>query len=340
MDTAVVTGGAGFLGAHIVRHLLADDDFASLKIVVVDDLSGGFRSNLPEHERIEFIQGSVTDTDTVRQAFSVGHTRYVYHLAAYAAEGLSHFIRCFNYKNNLIGSVLLINESVRQQVERFIFTSSIAVYGPAQTPMSESTLPEPEDPYGIAKYAVELDLAAAGRMWNLPFSIFRPHNVYGEFQNIGDRYRNVVGIFMNQIMQGQPMTVFGSGEQVRAFTYVGDIAPTIARSALVSSAEGQTFNVGAEDPCSVNELARGVAIAMGVPDHPVVHLDARDEVVTAFSDHSRCTEVFGSRTSTPLSEGLGRMAVWAKEVGPQSSKPFTDIELTDGLPPSWQTDRT
>ena len=144
-ETAIVTGGAGFIGAHVVRSLLEQPEFNSLDIVVVDDLSGGFTENLPDHERLRFIEGSVADPDVVAQAFSVGDTRYVYHLAAYAAEGLSHFIRSFNYTNNLLASIHLINESVRQKIERFVFTSSIAVYGPAQTPMRESTTPEPED---------------------------------------------------------------------------------------------------------------------------------------------------------------------------------------------------
>ena len=114
---------------------------------------------------------------------------------------MSHFIRRFNYQNNLIGSVNLINAAVNiGTVERFIFTSSIAVYGAAQVPMSEDTKPDPEDPYGISKYAVELDLRAAHDMFGLKYTIFRPHNVYGENQNMGDRYRNVIGIFMNQII--------------------------------------------------------------------------------------------------------------------------------------------
>lgn len=335
-ETAIVTGGAGFIGAHVVRSILNEPGLADLKVVVVDDLSGGFTENLPDDERVQFVKGSVSDPNVVREAFSIGRTRLVYHLAAYAAEGLSHFIRSFNYTNNLLASIHLINESVRQKIERFVFTSSIAVYGPAQAPMTESTTPEPEDPYGIAKYAVELDLAAAKSMWGLKYSIFRPHNVYGEYQNIGDKYRNVVGIFMNQIMQGKPMTIFGSGEQVRAFTYVGDIAPIIAKSPIIETSAGRIFNVGADKPYSVNDLAVAVAEAMGVPNHPIIHLDARNEVVMAFSEHTGCQEVFGETASTPLNEGLQRMATWAKKAGPQVSAEFENIEIEDGLPPSWR----
>src|SRR5207344_1807248 len=120
----------------------------------------------------------------VEELFRAHEFSHVFHLAAYAAEGLSHFIRRFNYTNNVLGSINVLNSALRAEtVERFVFASSIAVYGPAQTPMTEEVVPEPEDPYGIAKYAVELDLAAAQRMFGLEYMIFRPHNVYGELQN-------------------------------------------------------------------------------------------------------------------------------------------------------------
>ena len=175
----------------------------------------------------------MTDHEPLAALFEAERFDYVYHLAAYAAEGLSHFIRRFNYRDNLIGSVNLINEAVKHDVKCFVFTSSIAVYGAGQLPMDEAMIPLPEDPYGISKYAVELDLRAAHEMFGLNYVIFRPHNVYGEGQNLGDRYRNVLGIFMNQIMQGLPLTIFGDGEQTRAFSYISDVAPYIARSVEV-----------------------------------------------------------------------------------------------------------
>ena len=207
-------------------------------------------------------------------------------MAAYAAEGLSHFIKRFNYTNNLIGTVNLINASVNHEVKCFVFTSSIAVYGAGQTPMTESLTPIPEDSYGIAKLACEQELKVSHEMFGLDFIIFRPHNVYGERQNIGDRYRNVVGIFMNQLLKGEPMTIFGDGEQKRAFTHIDDVAPIIAKGPETPEAINQIFNVGADTPYSVNELASVIAKAMGYPRN-VKHLDPRNEVVVAFSDHSK-----------------------------------------------------
>jgi UDP-glucose 4-epimerase len=242
MMTSLVTGGAGFIGSHVAQALL-DRGHA---VTIVDDLSGGSLANVPSGAA--FVEGSVVSADVVDALFSRYRFDYVFHLAAYAAEGLSHFIRRFNYTNNVIGSVNLINASVNNSVKCFVFTSSIAVYGAAQVPMAEETVPLPEDPYGVAKYSVELDLKAAHEMFGLNHVIFRPHNVYGEHQNIADRYRNVIGIFMNQIMRGEPMTIFGDGGQKRAFSYIKDVAPAIAAAAETPAAYNVTYNIGAGSP--------------------------------------------------------------------------------------------
>lgn len=330
-NTILVTGGAGFIGSHLVRELQQHGNFT---IVVLDDLSGGFRENVPEN--VSFVRGSVTDEKLVRELFDKYRFTYIYHLAAYAAEGLSHFIRRFNYTNNLIGSVNLVNEAIRHETKCFVFTSSIAVYGSARVPMTEDMHPEPEDPYGIAKYAVEMDLENALRMFGLNYVIFRPHNVYGEYQNIGDRYRNVIGIFMNQVLKNEPMTIFGDGNQQRAFSYVKDITGPMAASAWSSQAHNKIFNIGADRPYTVKELARKVAFAMGRPDHPVTHLPERNEVKEAYSSHKRLESVFGSRTQTSLEDGLAKMAEWVKKAGSRKSKSFKDIEIDKGLPPSWK----
>jgi UDP-glucose 4-epimerase len=274
------------------------------------------------------------DVELVDRLFERYNFANVYHLAAYAAEGLSHFIKRFNYNNNLIGSVNLINASVNHGVRCFVFTSSIAVYGAGQSPMTEEMMPTPEDSYGIAKLAVERELKVTHEMFGLDYVIFRPHNVYGERQNIGDRYRNVVGIFMNQLMKSEPMTIFGDGEQQRAFTHIRDVAPIIASCVDVPSARNQVFNVGADVPHTVNDLAEIVADAMG-RDCRTVHLDPRNEVKVAFSDHSLADGVFGARQKMSLEEGIGQMAAWVRDHGSRESSVFEDIEIPKNLPPSW-----
>jgi UDP-glucose 4-epimerase len=329
MSNVLVTGGAGFIGSHISEHL----SNLGYRVTVLDDLSGGFKENLVDG--IKFVQGSINDVDLIENLFECEHFDYVYHLAAYAAEGLSHFIKRFNYQNNLIGSVNLINAAINHDVKCFVFTSSIAVYGASPVlPMTEETHTHPEDPYGIAKLAVEQELATCKRMFNLDYIIFRPHNVYGERQNIGDKYRNVVGIFMNQILQGKPMTVFGDGTQTRAFSYIGDVAPIIAESIEVSGAYNKIFNIGADQPYSVNELAKSVAVSMGEEPH-IVYLPSRNEVQDAYSSHEKLQSIFGDREICNLQDGLERMAAWVKVHGARSSQEFNDIEVMINFPEAW-----
>jgi UDP-glucose 4-epimerase len=220
--------------------------------------------------------------------------------------------------------------------ERFVFTSSIAVYGSNQVPMREDMVPLPEDPYGISKWAVELDLAAANEMFGLEYTIFRPHNVYGERQNIADPYRNVIGIFMSALLRGEAMPVFGDGRQTRAFTHVADVAPVIALSPFVSGTANETFNEGADEPYTILELAEEVSRAFGM-ELDITHLPPRTEVVHAFSDHSKARGVFSPPEPIGLREGIGRMARWVKEVGLRDPIRFPGtIEVEQNLPPTWR----
>ena len=327
----LVTGAAGFMGSHVADECLA----LGMEVVATDDCSGGFIENVPA--AATWVEGDLRDPEFSRSLWSYGPYDYVYHLAAYAAEGLSHFIRGYNYRTNLEASVHLINNAVLGGVRRFVFTSSIAVYGAGQVPMREDVAPRPEDPYGISKYAVELDLAAAHHMFGLDYTVFRPHNVYGERQNLADRYRNVIGIFMNNVMQGKPMPVFGDGLQTRAFSHIADIAPLIARAPFVEDARNEVFNIGADQPYTIMDLIDAIAAAFDV-DPDVLHLEARNEVVDAFSDHSKLHRVFGKTEPVSLREGVARMARWAREHGPCSPIDFPgEIEVATNMPPSWRS---
>ncbi|MCK5856560.1 MAG: NAD-dependent epimerase/dehydratase family protein [Bacteroidales bacterium] len=327
--TSLITGGAGFIGSHLVNQLLKQDH----KVVVLDDLTGGDKGNI--NSAALFYEGSILDVDLINSLFEEYKFSYVYHLAAYAAEGLSHFIRKFNYQNNLIGSINLINASINHKVKCFVFTSSIAVYGSNTLPLIETQHPQPEDPYGIAKYAVELDLINAHKMFGMDYIIFRPHNVYGKHQNIGDRYRNVVGIFMNQILEKKPLTIFGNGEQTRAFTHIDDVAPYIANSINIPNARNTVFNIGSDRVYSVKELAIAVSNAMQ-SELNLKQLEKREEVIHAYANHKKFEAVFNPQQQLSLETGLSEMAEWVKIHGPRFSVAFQNIEITEKLPESWK----
>ena len=332
---ALITGGAGFIGSHVAKDCFS----LGFEVVVVDDMSGGFRKNVPQGVRL--ILGDLKDAKFVSELMEEERFDVVYHLAAYAAEGLSHFIRNYNYQNNLIATTNLITQSVRVgSVKKFVFTSSIAVYGSGRTPMTEDMEPLPEDPYGISKMACEYDLKAAHEMFGLPYVIFRPHNVYGPGQNMYDKYRNVVGIFLNQLQAGKDLTIFGDGYQTRKFSYISDVSYPIALSGLMEHVNNQVFNVGGDIATTVNELAHVTAEAWDGSSASVLHLDARNEVAHAESDHKKLNCFFpGLPKPVGLRAGMSRMVTWAKETGKYFEPvKFDAVEVMRKLPPSWKTD--
>lgn len=330
MPTSLVTGAAGFIGSHVVDELVT----MGHDVVALDDLSGGDRANV--NAVSQFVHGSILDEELIKKLFRQRRFDFVFHFAAYAAEGLSHFIKRFNYENNLIGSVNVINASVNAGTVRcFVFTSSIAVYGRSQVPMTEEMVPRPEDPYGIAKHAVEQDLHESYAVFGLPSVVFRPHNVYGPRQNVGDGYRNVVGILMNKAIRREPLTIFGDGEQTRAFSYISDVAPLIARACGSPNAYNEVFNVGADTPSTVNRLAEIVSDAMGVPLR-VTHLEARHEVKHAYSSHDKVARFFPDLVPrVSLEAGVAKMAEWVRRHGSRTSQFFSNVEVRKNIPPSW-----
>lgn len=331
----LVTGAAGFIGSHVAKHCLK----LGMYTVAVDDLSGGFLENLPQG--VEFFLVDLKNASALGRLFrDHGPFDYVYHIAAYAAEGLSHFIRSYNYRNNLVGSIELLNQAIKHKTKTFVFTSSIAIYGShPKLPLTErGSVAQPEDPYGISKLAMELDLKAAHEMYGMNYIIYRPHNVYGPHQNIADKYRNVIGIFMNNILNGKKMTIFGDGKQTRCFSYVDDVAPMIARGPLIKEAYNDVFNVGADHPSTLNELAYLVGKAMNVSEkdaHPV-HLDSRLEVEHAQAWHAKLRCMFDPPAPMKLSKGLRETAQWVvqKTKGFQAVE-FEAVEVKAKMPRSW-----
>lgn len=331
MPTALVTGGAGFVGSHVVEHLLA----SGIDVVALDDMSGGFRRNVPPGARL--VEASILDEDRVEALCREHRFRWIYHLAAFAAEALSHHARRLTYEVNVLGSAVLVNAAVRHEVECFVFTSSIAVYGGGPSAHDEDSPPRPIDPYGISKLAVEHDLRAARQVFGLRSVVFRPHNVFGERQNLADPCRNVVAIFVRQVLAGEPCTVYGDGLQTRAFTHVAEVAPVIAAAAREEHALDATFNIGADRTCTVLELAEAVQRALGRRTG-VRHLPARPEAPHVASDHARLRSALRLPPPVPLAEGIGRMAAWARELDVAPPRRPPALEIGGARAPGWLRD--
>ena len=329
MARYLVTGGAGFIGSHLTATLLDQGH----NVVVLDDLSGGARERVPE--AAELVIGSITTESLVDDVFASWAFDGAFHLAAFAAESISHAVKRHNYATNLLGSINLINAAIRARLAFFGFASSVAVYGETEPPMREDDVPNPVDSYGNAKLAVERELAITMRLQGLPYFAFRMHNVYGEWQNMRDPYRNAVAIFLNQVLRNEPITVYGDGTQVRAFTYVSDIVGMFLAAAQRGDTRGQVLNVGSTATSSVLNLAYLVREVMGVPDHPIVHLSARSEVQCAYTDSARARKLLGDWPETDLRDGLVRTALWARVHGPVDLASSLRLEVPPERSAAW-----
>jgi UDP-glucose 4-epimerase len=267
--------------------------------------------------------------------FSTIKPDYVFHLAAYAAEGLSPFIRQFNYNNNLLSTARVINNCIKHNVTRLVFTSSMAVYGDNPTPFDESMRQSPIDPYGIAKYACEMDIQVAGEQHGLDWCIIRPHNAYGEKQNIWDKYRNVLGIWMYQHLEGQPITIFGDGEQKRAFSYINDSVGPLFKAAIASQASRQIINLGGIHECSINEAADALLSVVGGQANKI-YLEGRHEVKYAYPTYQKSVDILGFEHITSLSDGLSNMWTWVKTQPRRPRFVWSHYEIDKGIYSFWK----
>lgn len=329
MSKVLVTGCAGLLGSHFTRYLLGKGH----DVVGIDDLSGGYIEHLDS--RMDFYERNLVDAEKIDKIFSDTKPDYVYHFAAYAAVGVSPFIRNFNYTNNVVASANVINCCINRGVKKIVFSSSMDVYGSQSSPFTEDMRPEPEDPYGIAKYTVEQDLLAAHRFFGLKFSIVRPHNVFGVYQNIWDKYRNVLGIWIRQTLSGQPITIYGDGSQVRSFSDIKYYMDPFEK--LMRLGDCQTYNLGADAKVTILEAATkfcSVASKLGY-ETKIVHLEPRDEVNVAYCDHSKAKEQLGFKDETDFEDLIEKMFVWAAKQ-PQRPVKMMNYEINKKMYSYWR----
>jgi len=332
MNKVLITGVAGLLGSRLADWII--ENKPEVEVWGVDDLSGGSKENI--NDKVKFINLDLTkDTSELGEYFISEKFDYVFHFAAYAAEGLSPFIRTFNYDNNLRSTAAIVNECIKNDVKRLVFTSTLAVYGHGNGGIfDESQQQAPIDPYGVAKYACEMDIQIAGEQHGLDWCIIRPHNVYGVKQNIWDKYRNVLGIWMYQHLNGMDMTIFGDGEQTRAFSFIDDSLEPLWNAAVRPEASNEIINLGGIEEISIKEAATVLQEVIG--KGKVVHLEPRHEVKHSIPTYQKSVDILGFEYKTSLKEGLTQMWEWAKQQPMKERFVWPSYELEKGIYSFWK----
>lgn len=326
----LITGVAGLIGSNLADWIIKNHP--EHRVIGIDDLSGGYIENV--NDDVIFHEFDLIDGEKLQQVFVLEKPDLVYHMAAYAAEGLSPFMRTFNYKNNLLSTAHIINNCINYNIDRLVFTSTMAVYGHGTPPFSETDLPDPIDPYGVAKYACEMDLKIAGDQHGLDWCIIRPHNVYGKKQNIWDKYRNVLGIWMYQHMMGQPMTIFGDGKQQRAFSYIDDTLEPLYRAGIQENCSKQIINLGGMTHYSINEANETLREVIGYGEK--IHREKRHEVKDAHPTWEKSVKLLGYEDSYSLRDGLRHMWLWAQNQPKKEQKFWDTYEIEKGIYEYWK----
>ena len=325
----LITGVAGLIGSRLADYII--ENHQEYEVYGIDDMSGGYEENL--NPKIKFYQYNICED--ISWLFENNQFDYVFHLAAYAAEGLSPFIRKYNYTNNLLATANIVNNCITTNVKRLVFTSTLAVYGHGEYGIFDETqIPKPIDPYGVAKFACEMDIQIAGEQHGLDWCIIRPHNVYGIKQNIWDKYRNVLGIWMYQYMNGEPMTIFGDGEQTRAFSYVDDILEPLWNAAVSEKASKQIINLGGIEETTINEAAKYLCEVIGAGE--VVYKEARHEVKHSIPTWQKSVDILGFKHKTNLKEGLAEMWAWAQKQPMRDRWKWHSYEIEKGIYSYWK----
>ena len=326
----LITGVAGLLGSRLADYII--QNVPNVEVVGIDDLSGGYKENV--NPKVTFWEMNLVD-HPIENCFQTHQFDYVFHFAAYAAEGLSPFIRQYNYENNLVATARIVNQCIKHNVKRLVFTSTLAVYGHGEGGIfDEKQQQAPIDPYGVAKYGCEMDIQIAGEQHGLDWCIIRPHNVYGRNQNIWDKYRNVLGIWMYQHLNGLPMTIFGDGEQTRAFSCIDDIVEPLWKSAILPSASKEIINLGGVEEWTVNKACEVLRNVIGGGE--VVYKEGRHEVKHAIPTWQKSIDILGFEHKTNFEDGLKDMWEWAQKQPKRNQFVWDTYELDNGIYSFWK----
>ena len=328
----LITGNAGLLGSRMCDWIL--EKRQEYEVVGIDNLFGGYMDNVDP--RVVFYRRDLAK-DSITDIFDKHDFEYVFHFAAYAPEGLSPFMRMFTDQNNILSTDNVINECVNHNVKRLIFTSSMAVYGRGEwngKKFEEHDQPTPIDPYAVSKYACELNVMNAGEIHGLDWCIIRPHNLYGKKQNIWDRYRNVLGIWMYRTINNEPILIYGDGRQTRAFSYVDDCLEPLWDAAVNERASKEIINLGATRETEIKEAAEILCDITGV--HDIEYREERFEVKYAVPSAAKSKILLNYEDKTTLEEGLRNMWEWAKNQPVREQFTPEKYEIERGIYGYWR----
>ncbi len=306
-------------------------------VFILDNFAVGTPSNIPEG--IDYMSGDAAEISDVRTAFRFCKPRVVYNLAAFAREGTSSLSPDACVRNNITVHMNLVNECIRSpECRKVVYFSSEAVYGAGTPPFDEAAPRAPCDPYGAAKAFCEEYTECMSTVHGFEYTIIRPHNVFGPGQSLRDRGRNVIAIFMNQAMRGEPITVYGDGECKRAFSYIENSIDCYVNA--LTGHHGEIYNVGDDRVVSIKYLAGLIrdtmASVLNLPPVEIVHLKGRPlEIQDGFATTEKQVQL-GYQRHVSLAYGILFMAKWAAKQGPQ---PWLNIPVElpiEGMPESWR----
>lgn len=324
----ICTGGAGFIGGHLVDRLIKEGN----EVSIIDDFSGGSVNNLNNKIKNSYF-ADCRDEEQMDKIFKEVKPEIVYHLAANAAENKAQFSPIDITSRNYDAFIKTLTPFIKYGGKRFIFTSSIAVYGEGQTPFKEADEPKPEDLYGISKLAIESSLEVMSRVHGFEYVITRPHNVYGPRQNKKDPYRNVVAIWMNAIMKNEPFYIYGDGTHKRCFSYIDDVIDALYNCLVVKS--GSIFNIGADKAYSLIELSNAILGASDSNIKPIFLPERPQEVHEAISDHTCAKKYLNYQDKTSLEDGIKKTWEWASSVGYEEPIKTGFEIMSDKIPSNW-----
>ena len=327
----LITGVAGFLGSHLADWYISQ----GFEVLGIDNLIGGYLDNVPNE--VEFYNRDLRDLEQIRPIFN--DVDLVVHSACTAYEGLSVFSPNLIVQNTSQITASILSAAASARVSKFVFLSSMARYGSQkQLPFTESMTPNPQDPYGIAKYSAELLVRNICETHGMNYVVLVPHNIIGPRQKFDDPFRNVASIMINRMLQQKQPVIYGSGEQKRCFSFVQDVVSPIAIASLSDKANGHTINVGPdEDFISINQLAQIIANTLHFHLDPIYFPDRPQEVFLANCSADKARKLLQYKTTVSINDGIEQLVNWIKTKGPKPFNYHLPLEIINSNTPlTWK----